>query len=81
MFTDIEAEKEAGGLLQTVLHHIFVLAIMPVGLVYNTMAWYGSGVFFFWGEVTGFNMNMIWLMRIAGWEDGLLYVLNGLVFR
>lgn len=53
VFTDIEAEREAGGLLQTILHHAFVLAIMPVGLVYNTMVWYGSGVYFFWGEITG----------------------------
>lgn len=39
-----------------------------------------AGVLLFWGEVTGPNQNLIWLLRTAVGKDHILYILNGLLF-
>jgi len=74
-----ENEKHAGGPL-TLVHHFVVLSMFPVGLYFNTAGWMGSGVLLFWGEITGPNQNLIWLLRTVVGTNHILYILNGLTF-
>jgi hypothetical protein len=43
-FTNLAAEDDAAGAIQTLVHHLFVLGTLPVGLYTNTWGWIGSGV-------------------------------------
>ena len=63
------AEEEATGALQTMVHHLFVLGTLPVGLLSNTFPWLGSGALTFWTEITGPSLNMIWILRTMGYAD------------
>jgi|EP01046_Picozoa_sp_COSAG06_P015536 hypothetical protein len=80
VMSDLEVEEGAGGALQTMAHHMFVLGTLPVGLVTNTWAWAGSGVLTFWTEVTGPSLNMIWIIRTTLGDLHWSYPLNGLLF-
>jgi len=79
-FTNLAAEDDAAGAIQTLVHHLFVLGTLPVGLYTNTWGWIGSGVLAFWTEVTGPCLNAIWILRTLGLQDHWIYPVNGLVF-
>jgi hypothetical protein len=75
-FYNMAAEDEAAGALQTLFHHVCVLAGVPVGLCYNKWAWMGTGVLATFTEVTGPSLNMIWILRTLGGDTHWLYLLN-----
>lgn len=79
-FTNLAAEDEAAGAIQTMVHHFFVLGTLPVGLYTNTWGWIGSGVLSFYTEVTGPSLNLIWILRTVGLVDHWIYAVNGIFF-
>ena len=46
---------------------------------WNTAAGYGTGAFLFFGELPNVNLQLIWILRTAGYESTLLYAANGVV--
>lgn len=80
VLSDLQAEEDAAGAFQTMLHHIFVLGTLPVGLVTNTWAYNGSGVLTFWTEITGPGLNFIWILRTTLGDLHWMYAANGLIF-
>jgi len=77
---DLQAEAEAAGACQTIMHHVFVLLTLPVGLFTHTWAWTGTGVLTFWSEVTGPGLNLIWILRTTVGDTHILYAINGILF-
>ena len=77
---DMEAEEQSAGAAQIIIHHLLVLSTLPVGLIYNTWAFVGSGVLIFWTEITAPSLNLVWILRTAGWETHWVYIVNGLMF-
>ena len=45
-----------------------------------TQAWVGSGAVTLCTELTNPSMNLVWVLRTAGWEGSFLYIANGLLF-
>ena len=73
-------EHESNGAAQTLAHHIVVLGTIAPGALHNSWCWVGSGLLTFFTEVTGPLLNLIWILKAAGYKGHWLELANGLVF-
>jgi len=73
-------EDGAASLVTSLVHHSIVLGCCPIGMLYNSNAWMGSGVFIFWGEATNVCISLVWILRCLVGTDHPLYAINGVIF-